>query len=183
MTMAMSFPPVSPEPPRKRHRRKGDYKKPGIPSPRFINSFGQPAEAQLPGTGSQASSIGTPPLLAPSRSYFSIDETSSIYDSMTLYTQTEDSGQELLINPWTNDVSNNERANLDPDPGDALFVPQDSSILHNDYPFEPDLTAESPWITQSEEYHPPISFLNSGNSGDAQVIPLPDDGHQGREPG
>ncbi|PMD57272.1 uncharacterized protein K444DRAFT_632391 [Hyaloscypha bicolor E] len=61
MTTAMPFPPGSPEPPRKRHRRKGDYVKPGmasdstgIPSPRFTNSFGQPAEAQLPGTGSQA---------------------------------------------------------------------------------------------------------------------------------
>jgi hypothetical protein len=155
----------------------------GIPSPRFISSYGQPAEAHLPGMGSQASGRGTPPLLTPSCSYFSIDETSPIYDSMTLHTQTEDSGQELLINPWTDILSNNERANLDLDPGDAFFLPQDSSIMRNDYPFEPDLTAESPWITQSEEYHPPISFLNSDNSENVQVTPLSDGGHQGRGPG
>jgi hypothetical protein len=157
MTTVMSFPTVSPELLRKRRRRKGDYIKPGMassstvnPSPRFINSFGQPGEAQLPGMGSHAPGICTLPLPTPSCSYFSIDETSSIYDSMTLYTQTGDSGQELLINPWTNNRSNNERANLDLVPGDALFLPQDSSIMHNDYPFEPDLTAESSWITNQK---------------------------------
>jgi hypothetical protein len=171
---------VSFEVPRKRRRPNGDSaihmtssSSSNIPPTSFTGSSGQGGEAQIRGTGSLKPGMGISPIPNLSFGYVNMTESSSIHDSMMRFAETENFGQfeaDLFFNPWTNYLSDTE-TNPDSNPGQAFFLHQDPSIMRKNYPIGPVSIGEVSWNTHSEEYQPPISFLNSDNPKDVQITP------------